>query len=131
MTYVPQSPGWAPRVSRKNHREEKDFRIQGSLEALPVRGCPTSSAVFLIYKMGMPSWGLVCSFRRCSACLISFLSHLPGSRCGYVWVWMRRGRCWSTLSILICSLPDAVTSGILRRLAEGLAPLHSGLQAPK
>lgn len=44
---------------------------------------------------------------------------------------MRRGRCWATLSILICSLPDAVTSGILSSLAEGLAPLHSGLQAPK
>lgn len=70
VTYVPQSQGWAPRVSRKNHREEKDFRIQGSLEALPVRGCLPSSAVFLIYKVGMPSWGLVCSFRRCSACLL-------------------------------------------------------------
>lgn len=35
------------------------------------------------------------------------------------------------LSTLIYSLLDAVTSGILSSLAEGLAPLHSRLQAPK
>lgn len=87
MTFVPQSPGWAPRVSRKNHREEEDFRIQGSLEALPLTGCIPSSVLFLTYKIGMLSWGPVCSFLRCSACLLvsllDFLSpQLPGSRCG-------------------------------------------------